>query len=121
MLGYIMRPRIIIKTVRNFYCYKINTDVHIEYCTDLCYQDQRSSRTVEILMNPDCEGKDHCGIACRQSEKSIYDWSCCVHSDLQKVLCQQGEDKDHDDAVANPDMSQVALAADARRGKRGVI
>ncbi len=72
-----------LKTIRSFYCPKVNAGVHIKYCTELRYQCGKASDTRERLIEPDCEQKDRCGIASNQDQETIYDWSACAHPELQ--------------------------------------
>ena len=84
-----MSPRIVIKTIRNFFCGRINAEVHLEYCTDFHYQPGRDLIVKELTLHPDCEQKDHCGIACRKEGKVVYDWSGCLHPELQNASVAQ--------------------------------
>ena len=88
-----MIPRVVIKTIRNFYCPAVEAEVHLEYCTDLKYQVGQASDIREVLINPDCEQKDQCGIASQQAGKTTYDWSRCAHQELQTAVCQQDGEK----------------------------
>ena len=86
--GYFMKPRIIIKTVKNFHCPKINDEVHMEYCTDLSYEPDKINGASELLIDSDCDKKDKCGIACQQDGKTGYDWSQCANPELRTTVRQ---------------------------------
>lgn len=82
-----MKPRIVIKTGRNFFCPAVKAEVHIEYCTDLTYETGQISDTTEMLISPDCELKNHCGIACQERDgKTTYNWSRCAHQELKTAV-----------------------------------
>jgi hypothetical protein len=89
-----MKPRIIIKTVKNFHCPKIESEVHLEFCTDLRYEANMNNSPGERLIHPDCEEKDQCGIASEQDGKTIYDWSCCANPELKTAVWQDGEKRE---------------------------
>jgi len=80
-----MTSHVIVKTIRNFFCPKVNTDVHIEFLTDMKYQDGHISDTREVLAHPFCEQQDQCGIGRRHYGRVFYDWSLCANAELRQT------------------------------------
>jgi len=76
----------LLKTIKNYYCPKIETSVHIQFCTQLEYLSGKESDIVEHLINPDCERKDQCDIARQQDGQTVYNWSCCVNPHLRTAV-----------------------------------
>jgi hypothetical protein len=85
-----MPSSVTVKTTKIFHCPKIDTEVGIEYCTGLKYLGGPASDIREILINPDCERKTRCGIACQKDGKAVYDWSLCANPELRTAGRQTG-------------------------------
>jgi hypothetical protein len=65
-------------------CGKIHTRVTLEIDV-LSHRNARTRRMEEILRAPvDCDHTEECGVAIRSGTTIDYDWSRCVHPQLQR-------------------------------------